>query len=184
MKSDETQVKKAVEKMGDKLKKADRPQDKNVTLLSNEFIKNGHMPKDILNLNDQQIEGLYAQAYNFYQTGRFKDAMQIFRLLILLNANETKYILGLAACLHMMKEYKDAVETYTLCCVLDPESPIAYYHMSDCFLELKDPYSAIVALDMAIKRSGSKPEFKMLKDRAAMTLQTLQDEIKEKNKTR
>ncbi len=45
---------------------------------------------------------------------------------------------------------------------------------------MKDPYSAIVTLDMAIKRAGSKPEFQMLKDRATMTLQNLQNEIKEK----
>jgi type III secretion system low calcium response chaperone LcrH/SycD len=182
MKADETQVKKAVNKIAGKVNAAESHKDKNATVLADEFVRNGHMPKDILNLSDQQIEGLYAQAYNFYQTGRFKDALQIFRLLIMLNANEQKYILGLAACQHMLKEFKNAVDAYTLCSILDPESPIAYYHMSDCFLEMKDPYSAIVALDMAIKRSGAKPEFQMLKDRAKMTMENLQSEVKEKNK--
>lgn len=182
MKSDETQVKKTVEKVGEKINKDDGNKRKNMTVLANEFMKNGHMPKDIFNLSDRQVEGLYAQAYNFYQTGRFKDALQIFRLLIMLNAYESKYTLGLGACLHMLKEYKDAVDCYTLCTVLDPQSPIPFYHMSDCFLAMKDPYSAIVALDMAIKRADGKPEFQMLKDRATMTMQSLQKEIKEKVK--
>lgn len=182
MKRDEVQVKKSVEKLGEQVNKAESNQEKSVNLLANEFLKNGHMPKDILNLSDRQVEGLYAQGYNFYQTGRYKDALQIFRLLIMLNANESKYVLGLAACLHLMKEYKNAIDSYTLCSILDPESPIPYYHMSDCFLAAKDKYSAIVALDMAIKRAGGKAEFQMLKDRAAMTLQNLQNEIKEETK--
>ncbi len=182
MKSDETQVKKAVEKVGEKINKDESKKNKNVAILANEFMKKGHMPKDILNLSEREVEGFYAQAYNLYQTGRYKDAIQIFRLLIMLNAYEAKYALGLAACLHMMKEYKSAVESYTLCCILDSENPIPYYHMSDCFLEMKDPYSAIVALDMAVKRAGNKPEFQMLKDRSKMTMSSLQKEIKEKAK--
>lgn len=180
MKSDEVQVKKAVDKVGEAIKKSD--ESKNVNTLAQEFMKKGHMPKDVLNLSDREVEGLYAQAYNFYQTGRYKDAIQIFRLLIMLNAYEAKYVLGLGACLHMMKEFKNAIDTYTLCAILDPENPIPYYHMSDCFLEMKDSYSAVVALEMAIKRAGSKPEYQVLKDRSTMTMQNLQKEIKEKNK--
>lgn len=147
-----------------------------------EFIRKNFMPKDVFNIDDQQMEGLYAQAYNFYQTGRFKDAIQIFRLLVSLNSTEAKYVLGLGACLHMMKEYKDAVDTYTACCLLDTESPIPFYHMSDCYIAMKDPFSALVTLDMAIKKAGSKPEFQMLKDRAAMTMQNIQKEVKEEGK--
>jgi len=178
MKSDREQVKKAVETIGDHIQKKEK-NEKNVTQLADDFFKNGHMPKDVLNLSDQQVEGLYAQAYNFYQTGRYQDAIQIFRLLIMLNASETKYILGLAACLHMMKDYKNAIDTYTMCSVLDPETPIPYYHMSDCFLCMKDPYSAIVALEMALKRAGNKPEYQMLKDRSEITMKILQSEAKE-----
>ncbi len=182
MKRDENQVKKAVENLGEQINKIESNKDKNVTVLVNEFLKHGHMPKDILNISDKQIEGLYAQGYNFYQTGRYSDALQIFRVLIMLNANESKYILGLAACLHMMKDYKAAIDAYTLCSVLEAESPIPYYHMSDCFLAMKDSYSAIIALDMAIKRAGSKPEYQMLKDRAILTMQNLEGEVKEKTK--
>lgn len=178
MRSDETQVKKAVEKLGKNINKAGGNQDKNLTVLSNEFFKNGHMPRDIFNLNDRQVETLYAQAYNFYQMGRYFDAIQIFRLLIILNVGEVKYVLGLASCMHMMKEFKNAADIYTFCTILDPENPIPFYHMSDCFLEMKDPHSAYVSLEMAIKKAGIKPEFQVLKDRAAITLQNLRNKIK------
>lgn len=184
MKSDKTQVKKAVEQIADHIKDNTKKQsNQNVDKLASDFMDNGHMPKDIMNLSDQQMEGLYAQAYNFYQTGRYKESIQIFRLLIMLNANDIKYSMGLGACLHMMKDYKNAAQTYTLCSILDANDPIPYYHMSDCFLGMKDPYSAIVALEMAIKRAGDRPEFKTLKDRSLITMNNLKNEIKEKNKT-
>lgn len=184
MKSDETQIKKAVEQLGKQIKlDTNLGTNQNIDKLASDFMEKGHMPKDIMNLSDQQMEGLYAQAYNFYQTGRYKDAIQIFRLLIMLNANDVKYSMGLAACLHMMKDYKNAAQTYTLCSILDPQSPVPFYHMSDCFLGMKDSYSAIVALDMAIKRAGDKKEFQMLKDRAVLTMENLKQEIKEKTKT-
>lgn len=148
-----------------------------------EYLKKNFMPKDIFDITDRQMEGLYTQAYNFYQSGRYQDAMQIFRMLTTLNANESKYILGLAACMHMMKDFKSAIDNYTVCCLLDPESPVPFYHMADCFLETKDELSALMALDMAIKKAGNKPEFQILKDRASMAHKNLQNEIKEQIKT-
>jgi type III secretion system low calcium response chaperone LcrH/SycD len=126
---------------------------------------------------------LYAQAYNYDQTGRYKDAAQLFRLLILLNANESKYSMGFAACMHMMKEYDNAIRAYTMCSILEPESPIPYYHMSDCLLEMKDKLSAVVALEMTISRARDKEQYKIIKDRATITLNHLKEELLEhKNK--
>ena len=42
----------------------------------------------------------------------------------MLNAMEPKYILGLAACFHMLKEYFNAIQTYTMCSALDLQNPI------------------------------------------------------------
>ncbi|NGX43339.1 MAG: hypothetical protein K940chlam7_01634, partial [Chlamydiae bacterium] len=58
------------------------------------------------------------------------------------------------------------------------ESPIPHYHASDCYIQMKDPISAIISLEMAVKRSGNKPEYKTLKDRAMMTIESLKEEAK------
>ena len=42
----------------------------------------GFRVKDALRLNDTLVEGLYGQAYRLYNTGKYDDAIQIFRLLI------------------------------------------------------------------------------------------------------
>ncbi|QLH36296.1 MAG: SycD/LcrH family type III secretion system chaperone [Parachlamydiaceae bacterium] len=148
-----------------------------------EFLKEKFKPKDILQLNDRQLEALYAQAYNLYQTGRFNDALQIFHMLTTIEANQAKYVLGLAACHHMMKNYQSAIDTYLVQSILEPENPIPFYHMSDCYLAMKDPYSALMVLDMTVKKAGNKPEFKTLKDRATLTMENLRKEIKEEIKT-
>lgn len=128
---------------------------------------------------DDAMESLYSQAYLLYNTGRYKDAIQVFRLLALLNPMESKFIMGLAACFHMMKEYRSASSTYALVSILDPQNPIPCYHNSDCYLQMGDKLSAMAILDMAIKRAGEKPEFAALKQRAMITLDALKKEIKE-----
>jgi len=174
MKSEQHDIKKAAQEIGEGLAKT-KPND--IDQLASKTMKRGVLTKDALGLSDQMVEGIYAQAYRLYNTGKYKDASQLFRLLIMLNASDPKYALGLAACFHMMKEYKSAIEMYTVCGITDPNNPIPFYHASDCFTQMGDKMSAMIALEMAIKRSGEKPEFQQLKDRSVMTLQSLKKEI-------
>lgn len=148
-----------------------------VQQLTDRLLGKGGLPQDAMGLSEQAIEGIYGQAYRLYNTGKYKDATQLFRLLVTLNPTESKYSLGLAACFHMMKEFATAVELYTVCAMVDPQSPIPHYHASDCYLEMHDNASALIALEMAVKRSGEKAEFQQLKDRALMTIQSLKQEL-------
>lgn len=133
--------------------------------------------KDMLGITEDSIESLYGQAYLLYNTGRYRDAIQVFRLLIMLNPLESKYIMGLGASLHMLKEYKAAAATYALVSTLDPENPIPHYHSSDCYIQMGDKLSAAASLEMAVKRAGEKAEFAALKKRAEITLETVKKEL-------
>ncbi|MCB1112839.1 MAG: SycD/LcrH family type III secretion system chaperone [Chlamydiales bacterium] len=176
MKGDQHQVKKAAEDMGDKLQGETKEQYEQV---AKKIVKQGAFPKDALGLSDSMVEGIYGQAYRLYNTGKYRDAGQLFRLLIMIEPTQSKFTMGLAACLHMCKDYQAAVEAYALCSIIDPDSPIPHYHASDCYLQMKDKLSALVALEMAVKRAESREEFKTLKDRALMTIETLKKEISE-----
>lgn len=143
----------------------------------NSSVKMPGTVKDMLGVTEESIESLYSQAYLLYNTGRYRDAIQVFRLLIMLNPMESKYTMGLAASLHMLKEYKGASAAYSLVSILDPENPIPYYHASDCYIQSGDKLSAIAMLEMAIKRAGAKPEFAALKKRAEITLETVKKEL-------
>lgn len=174
MKGDPQRVKRAAETVGSEIAEESSTKMKG---MAGEVLQKGQVPKDILGINDAMMEGIYGQAYRLYNTGKYKDAMQLFRLLIMLNASETKYTMGLAACFHMLKEYRSAVETYAICGVLDMTNPIPHFHASDCYIQMGDPLAALVSLEMAIKRSGNKPEYATLKDRALLTIQSLRKDV-------
>ncbi len=174
MKGEQHQVKKAVEEIGATVGKEKAQELQNVAA---KVVQQGMMPKDMMGLSDAMVEGIYGQAYRLYNTGKYRDASQLFRLLIMLNSTEPKYAMGLAACFHMLKEYKNAVSTYAICGVIDPENPIPHYHASDCYIHLEDPASALIALQMAVQRAGEKLEYQTLKDRAKMTIESLKKDL-------
>jgi type III secretion system low calcium response chaperone LcrH/SycD len=179
MEGDQQDVKKAMKSMS---KSVSEDLPKQIEEITNKIVNKGATPADALGFNGHMIEGIYGQAYRLYNTGKYKDASQLFRLLIMLNPTEQKYTLGMAACFHMLKEYRNAAELYMISGMLDPNSPIPHYHASDCYIQVGDKASAIIALEMAIKRSGGKGEFKQLKDRAALTVESLRAELGKQKK--
>lgn len=145
--------------------------------MANKMLIQGLTPKDAMGVSSSYMENVYAQAYRLYNTGKYSEATDLFRILVMLNAMEPKYMLGLAACYHMLKEYYNAIQTYTLAVALDVESPIPHYHTSDCFIQMKDYLSAMICLELAINRSGDKPEYAKMKERAQLSLESLKKQV-------
>lgn len=142
-----------------------------------QVLNKGKTAKETLGLTDAMVEGIYGQAYRLYNTGKYKEAIQIFRLLIMISPVESKYTMGIAACFHMLKQYKDAAKAYMVVGVIDPETPIPFYHLSDCYIQIGDYTSALIALTNAVERSGDKPEFRVLKGRALLSIDGLKKEL-------
>jgi type III secretion system low calcium response chaperone LcrH/SycD len=181
MKGEQQEIKKAAATIGSHVKDS---KTEEIRTALQRATRKGASPKEALGLTDAMVEGVYGQAYRLYNTGKYKEAAQIFRLLVMINSTESKYSMGLAASFHMMKDFQSAANTYSVVGILDPQNPIPYYHASDCYTQMGDPVSALVALEMAIKRAGDRPEFNTLKDRALLTAESLKKEIeKKKNNT-
>jgi type III secretion system low calcium response chaperone LcrH/SycD len=145
-------------------------------LLSNMFEK-GMLPKDAMGLSDGLIESIYGHTYRLYNTGKYDEASQLFRLLIMLDPTAAKYVLGLAACFHMLKEYRNAAATYLLVSMVDANSPIPYYHASDCYIHLHEPALAILNLEQVVELSGNQEQFSTIKDRARITIDSLKKDM-------
>ena len=101
----------------------------------------------------------------------------LMELLIMTDATEAKYPMGLAACYHLKKDYKNAISTYMTCSILEAGNPIYYYHASDCYIQSHDIPSAILALEMAITNASDNEEYQTLKDRAEMMVKSLKKDI-------
>lgn len=174
MKGEEEHVKKAVSKVAEDY---DEKVLQNVMDTTLNIVQKGISPKDAMGVSDEQSEAIYAQAYRLYNTGKYQEAIHLFRVLIFLLPNEYKYSLGLAACFHMLKEYDNAIRAYMVAGLLDGNSPIPHFHASDCYIQMQDPASAILMLDMAINKAANKPEFQILKDRALLMMSSLKKEM-------
>lgn len=173
MKGEEQQVRKATEKVAQEVsEKASQDMQKIM-----ENIMQGVLPKSALGYSDARMDAIYAQAYRLYNSGKYDEACSLFRLLVVLDSTDSKYSLGLAACLHMMKAYPEAVQVYTICGMIDSNNPIPHFHASDCFIHMNDQASALLSLRLAVDRAGDKPEYQVLKDRALLTIDSLRNEI-------
>lgn len=173
MKNTRHAIKSAADQVGEHMKET-RGED--YADLAAKAFKGNLSIKTLAGVSDEKEEAIYGQAYLLYNTGRYREAAEIFRVLITVNSTEPKYMVGLAACFHMLKEYDAAISTYMICTFLDPQNPLPHFHLSDCYLQLNDTLSAKVALKEAINRAGDKPQFKTLKERSEITLAGLEKE--------
>lgn len=174
MKGEEKQVQKAVENIAAGVS----PDIINQTTeILTTILKTGTVPTEALGFSRERIDNTYSQAYRLYNTGKYEDASYLFRMLVFLEPTDPKHYLGLAACFHMMKEYAGAVQVYMSCSAIDGESPLPFFHASDCYLQMGDKLSAILMLELAIQRAGKKPEYQILKERSLMTIENLKKEL-------
>jgi len=140
-------------------------------------LKKGVMPKTALQINDETMEAIYTQGYNLYGQGKFKDASFVFRLLMLLDFTTPKYVLGLAACAHRLKDFPNAANLYLLCAALDPKNPLPHFHAADCYLQMQQPIMASFSLNMAVGAAGEQKQYTLVKERAALMKKTLDEQI-------
>lgn len=168
------------EKVAELNKLASGPAKETLKTLLFETINKGLLPKHALRLEDDTMEAIYSQAYMLYNQGKYQEASYIFRMLMLLDYMTQKYILGLAACLHRMKEYKDAANMYMLCSTLDASNPLPHYHSADCYLQLGFPEMASFSLGLVIAIAKDQPQYTVIKERARLMKETLDADLNKK----
>lgn len=150
--------------------------------IMDQVMEQGVPIREATKISDKRINEFYSQAYRLYNTGQYANAITFFRLLLMLDPSDGRFYLGLAACLHMMKEYKAALEVYMLASFIDLTSPLPYFHASDCMIKMGDVLSAISILELAVGRSEGKPEYQVLKDRSLLMIESLKKEMAQRMK--
>ncbi len=107
----------------------------------------GYTLADLAGITPEQLDVLYAVAYQYYVAKNYKDALSIFRALCLYDAGEQKYFMGLAGCQQGLKKYNEAADSYSMCCVLSGlKDPKPMYYAAVCLLKADRRDDAVVAL--------------------------------------
>jgi type III secretion system low calcium response chaperone LcrH/SycD len=150
-----------------------KEKEKLVALLVEEY-KSSHKPmKELMEVPEELLENIYALAYHKYQRGEYDQASSLFQYLLTFDERCYKYLLGLAACLHRLKQYEGAGNVYMMASLQKPTDPVAFYHAADCWIHEQNWPLAEGALEMAIRASSVDPKYKELGERAQLMLKHL-----------
>lgn len=145
--------------------------------IMNKVMVQGMNPLEAAGLKPEDLEWLYAQAYNLYKAGQYKDSILLFRAVIQINPMVSKYYIGLGACYFMLKEYETAIFPYLAADYVDKANPIPLYYVAECFLKLNNKPAALKAYDQLLELFKSVPLFPHLRERIRLSAEQLRKEI-------
>jgi type III secretion system low calcium response chaperone LcrH/SycD len=92
---------------------------------------------DMRGISGDMLEGVYAYAYRFYESGQIDKAEVFFRFLYLYDFYNGEYALGLAAVYQMKREYQKAIDMYAVAFALTKNDYRPMFHVGQCQLALK-----------------------------------------------
>lgn len=110
-------------------------------------------------ITEAEMEGLYAEGYEFYQKDHFTEALAPFRMLVYLNPFVIKYWMGLGATLQLVERYENALKCYSVAAMLDCNDPYPHFHAYECYMGLHNEEEAEKALRLAYKRAKQHPTY-------------------------
>jgi len=142
-----------------------------------QIVKDGKKPKDVLGFSDEMIEHMYSYGYRLYNLGDYKKARDVFLALNVLVPEDPRFTLALGSAFHRLKEYLEALRCYFTCGKQQPDNPMPFFFMYDCFIQGKLLGDAEICLQEVMRRCGDEEVFVPLKERCKLMLETLRKQI-------
>lgn len=137
--------------------------------------------KDSLGVNADTLEQMYTYGHKLFSTQKYEDAAKLFQMLYLLDPLDTRYALAIGASYQMAKKYDNAIGWYLALSLIDEETPLPFYYISDCFLKLDHPIASHEFLNKTIERCGNIPHYTNLKTRASLMMSSLEKSMAEED---
>lgn len=111
---------------------------------------------------------LYAMAFRFYESGKYREAVHFFRVLTSMNTDERKFWIGLGASLQMLRDYENALPAYGIAALLDENDPQVHLYAAECFIALQRIEEARTAMAMAEQHCVDSIEHDDLRSQLAL----------------
>ena len=108
---------------------------------------NGEPLKAAKGISDEELNAVYSLAYSYYSTGRYEEALKLFKFLVLFDHLNQKFWMGLGAVQQVLKDYQSAVTSYGYCSFLKLDNPKPQLHAAECFLAMGDKRNAASSLE-------------------------------------
>ena len=111
------------------------------------LIKDNATLKQLKGVSNEELEAVYALAFGYYRTGKYDDALKLFKFLVLFDHLNAKFWLGLGAVQQVLRDFQGAVASYGYCSFLKLDDPRPQLHAAECFLAMGDKRNAASSLE-------------------------------------
>lgn len=101
--------------------------------------------------SDDEVEAIYASAYETAEAGRHEDALQYATVAALHRPSEPRYLHALALLLCEVGRYADAMTVLRVLDLLEPCTPKNVLAMAECSLGMKQVDTAIDLIEQVIE---------------------------------
>ncbi len=118
---------------------------------------------------------LYGIGCELFQTKHYNDAKAIFFFLTKLDGLYPDYWIGLGLSKRNLHEKEEALNSFAIASILDPEHPTARYNSAELYLEMNEPDDALLEYEVLAeiiekkKLLELKPSLEALKNRISFT---------------
>ena len=117
-------------------------------------------------LDEDDINAIYALAYNLLKQGRHDEALKYFSLLSLYRPVDSKILVGLAVTYQMLQMLDQAINVYSFAAVVEPENPEQMLSMAQCQIAQHAFAAAVDSLDIVIRFCTQNEGFDRIKQQA------------------
>jgi type III secretion system low calcium response chaperone LcrH/SycD len=167
----ETKIKTPKQVLIEEVKKLDEKKQKKL-LKKLEGFKDNTSLLELMEITPDMIEYFYTQTRQKYLRKEYGASSAAFRFLHKIAPMDARFAMGVAASEHMQKHYEDAVQWYWAADKLAPESPMALYHASDCYVNLNMPELAMHSLESALEKCKNNSAFADLEGKITLILES------------
>ena len=109
-------------------------------------IMKGEPLKIAKGIDDAQLNAVYSLAFSYYSTGRYDEALKLFKFLVMFDHMSQKFWIGLGSTHQMLKNYDEAIKAYAQASIFDLENPKPMYYAAICYIAKGDKVSAASAI--------------------------------------
>ena len=121
-------------------------------------------------ITNEDLEAVYGVAHGLYSAGRYADALDLFRFLVLHAHVTGRYWFGLGACQQMLGDTAGALKSYGMAALFDPAEAEVPLRAAECFLKLGDRVNARSAAEAAGIVAGNAPAKPAIAQRARLLI--------------
>ena len=121
------------------------------------YLAKGYRIADLAGMTQEQLDAMYALAYQLYQADNFKDAAAIFQGLVLFDSSNSDYLMGLASSEQGLEHYERASDLFAMVCAHSGMTdPKPMYYSCICALKNGERDKAILGLKTTIEVIGAR----------------------------